>query len=417
MRVLVSAYACEPDKSSEPAVGWNWALQAAKSHDVWVLTRHNNRAAIEAAMAASPIDNLHFVYHDLPRWASFWKRRGRLTHLYYYLWQLTAVRVARRLQAEVGFDAAHHVTFVSQRFPSFLAWLDVPYVWGPVAGAEKMPPAFERRLSREGRLKQRLRRVSDLTVRFDPLVRKTARRAASILAATPETAASIHQLYGRVAAVEPAIGWHGETVSTVPAGAGELRAIFVGRLVHWKGLHLGLEAFAHVARQRSGASLTVVGQGPERERLESQARDLGLAGCVRFIGALPRHEVMPLLAEHNCLLFPSFQDSGGFVVLEAMAAGLPVICIDSGGPGVLVTEETGIRVRPQDPEQVVAGIRDALLRLHDDVEIRRKMGEAGRRRVTDYTWDRLEAITRRLYGDIVAGAGRSAAPLVFEGSR
>ena len=90
MKVLMSAYACEPGKGSEPAVGWNWALQAARRHEVWVLTRGNNREAIEAELAESPVGNLHFVYHDLPRWASFWKRGGRGLHLYYLLWQLTA---------------------------------------------------------------------------------------------------------------------------------------------------------------------------------------------------------------------------------------------------------------------------------------------------------------------------------------
>ena len=68
MRVLVSAYACEPGKGSEPGVGWNWARMIAQDHETWVLTRSNNRAPIEAALAADPQPNLRFIYVAPPRW-------------------------------------------------------------------------------------------------------------------------------------------------------------------------------------------------------------------------------------------------------------------------------------------------------------------------------------------------------------
>ena len=66
LKVLVSAYACEPDKGSEPGVGWNWAKQIAHFHEVWVVTRTNNRPAIEERIEKNPDPNLHFIYVDLP---------------------------------------------------------------------------------------------------------------------------------------------------------------------------------------------------------------------------------------------------------------------------------------------------------------------------------------------------------------
>src|SRR5262245_59573007 len=111
LQVLISAYACEPDKGSEPGVGWNWVLQAARFHELWVLTRANNRDAIEHACARQPTPQVHWHYLDLPSWVRLWKRGARGLHPYYYVWQLQAYGVARRLHAQVHFDVAHHLTF------------------------------------------------------------------------------------------------------------------------------------------------------------------------------------------------------------------------------------------------------------------------------------------------------------------
>jgi glycosyltransferase involved in cell wall biosynthesis len=404
MKVLMSAYACEPGKGSEPAVGWNWALQAARDHEVWVITRRNNREPIEAALTEEPQPHLHFVYHDPPRWLTFWKRGGKGIHLYYLLWQLSALRLGRRLHGQVRFDAGHHVTFVSHRFPSFLAWLGIPYAWGPVAGAETAPKAFYRTFGRKGALKQRLRDISNAIVRFDPFVRKTARRAAAVLAATPDTAASIKRAFDREAQTCLAIGWSGDTAPP-RADHGPLQAVYVGRLIYWKGVHLALEAMAAAEAPRRGMTLTIVGEGPERARLEQMTHDLGLEGCVTFGGQVPADAVNELLRAHNAFVFPSFQDSGAFAVLEAMAQRLPVIALKSGGPAVLVSKDTGILVEPRSPSQMVAELAAALVRLNDDPALRLRLGEEGAQRAVEtFSWDRIAGVAARLYRSIAAPA-------------
>src|SRR5437762_4505260 len=95
LKVLISAYACEPGKGSEPEVGWQWALQMARFHDVTVLTRSNNREPIERALeqmrGAQPLPN--FVYHDRGPLLLKLKRRLHLVQLYYLFWQRSARKV------------------------------------------------------------------------------------------------------------------------------------------------------------------------------------------------------------------------------------------------------------------------------------------------------------------------------------
>src|SRR4051812_43085382 len=119
LKVLISAYACEPNKGSEPEVGWQWGLQMARFHDVVVLTRSNNRPAIEQALEAirdrQPLPR--FAYHDLGALFLDFKRRFKALKLYYLLWQRSAHRVVARLQEAHRFDLMHHVTFAAYRYP------------------------------------------------------------------------------------------------------------------------------------------------------------------------------------------------------------------------------------------------------------------------------------------------------------
>src|ERR1035441_781417 len=76
-KILISAYACEPNAGSEPDVGWNWSVQAARhGNEVHVVTRANNRAGIESELAQHPVANLHFHYLDLPAIFRWGKKSG-----------------------------------------------------------------------------------------------------------------------------------------------------------------------------------------------------------------------------------------------------------------------------------------------------------------------------------------------------
>ena len=113
MKILMSAYSCEPRLGSERGVGWNVAIEAAKYHQVWVLTRPDeSKQAIEAELARHPIANIHFIYFTLPFWQDSlrWGQSGAM-QIHYYLWQIQAYFVARKLHREIDFDICHHVTF------------------------------------------------------------------------------------------------------------------------------------------------------------------------------------------------------------------------------------------------------------------------------------------------------------------
>jgi len=405
LRVLVSAYACEPGKGSEPGCGWNWVQQIARFHEAWVITRANNREAIDGVLARDPMPGVHWVYFDLPRWVRFWKKGRRGIHLYYYLWQLGAYLIGRRLHRTVAFDVVHHVTLGTYWMPSFLALLPVPFVWGPVGGGESAPRSFWFTFSFRGKMYEIFRDLARVRGHFDPFVRLTAQRCAWGLGTTPETAKRMKTLGCRRISVPSKIALPTSEIhrlGNLPHRQGNcFRLLSIGNLLHLKAFNLGLAAFAGFQQQYPTSEYWLIGDGPERNRLETLARKLGVAERVTFWGSIPRSLVLEKLAECDALLHPALHESGGWVCQEAMAAGLPVVCLDLGGLALQVTEETGIKIPALSPAQVVSELAAALIRLAEDPALRARMGRAARRRVAgSFHWDDRGDSMMEIYKEI-----------------
>lgn len=410
--MLVSAYACAPDEGSEPAVGWNFAREMARYHDVWVLTHGDVRVRVERELAARPVPGLRFAYHSLPfektpEEGGAEELDGLRQQLHYDLWQRTAAPVARRLHQALRFDVVHHKTFVKHWAPSALRGLDAPFVWGPVGGGESAPPAFYEGLGTAGRRYERVRDLARMIGERLPSVRRTARAATLALATTEETRVRMEAMGARGVEVESAIGMPSDEIARladVPLpDDGPARFLCVGRQLAWKGYHLALDAFAEAARAPDfDASLWLVGDGPEHDRLREQAAALGLGDRVRLTGAVSREDVLDLLASSHALVQTSLHDSGGGVCLEALAAGRPVVGFRLGGTPVHVAPDAGVLVSAEAPGPAVAALSVALRRLAADPAARRAMGGAGRRSVVErHAWEDRVAATAARYRDLV----------------
>jgi sugar transferase (PEP-CTERM/EpsH1 system associated) len=158
-------------------------------------------------------------------------------------------------------------------------------------------------------------------------------------------------------------------------GSGK-EAIHIGRLNISKDQATLLRAARLVADADCGFRLTIVGDGPERESLFALKRELGLENHIRFLGE--RHDVNELLADADFFVLSSIEEGIPLTVLEAMAAGLPVIATRVGGNAeVVIPGKTGLLVEPRTPHELA----DAILAVLQDPERSRTMGLAGRNRV------------------------------------
>ncbi|MSU58392.1 MAG: glycosyltransferase [Pedosphaera sp.] len=399
LKVLISAYACEPGKGSEPEVGWQWALQIARFHDVVVLTRENNRANIEAELqrlgGKQPVPQ--FVYHDRSHPVLDMKKKTRAVKWYYLLWQRSAHEIVTQLHAVHRFDLMHHVTFAGFRYPTAIWGHGVPTIWGPIGGIESVRPALLPWHHPPSLIVELLRGLNNF-VQAAPfqVLGKRAGVTTKILASTRDMQATFQRL-GYASDLMPTIGLH---VKELPhpahaPGAGALRLLFVGNLITLKGVDLALDA---LAASGTNATLTLYGSGNFQASAEQRVRRLGLADRVFFKGRLPRAEILNVYRDYDVFLFPSLHDTGGYALIEAMLNELPAICLDCGGPAVAVRADCGILIPLGSRASVVAGLAAAIRRYDADRELVAAHGRAARQVVeADYDWARKGDAMRGVY--------------------
>ena len=117
-KMFISAYACEPYKGSEIGVGWNWVLQLSKKFEVWVLTRESNKENIEEWLSKqTDAVDIKFVYYDLPKALTVWKKGLRGVRLYYNLWQIFSNKIVKRIMSENDIDIYAPLTAVKGEEP------------------------------------------------------------------------------------------------------------------------------------------------------------------------------------------------------------------------------------------------------------------------------------------------------------
>ncbi len=247
------------------------------------------------------------------------------------------------------------------------------------------------------RLDQKLDRAA-----FTACISHFTRSQASVFAA-PETLERLHIVH---CGIEP------ERLDPVEHSGTANRMMFVGRVIEAKGLTVLFEAMKSLTPSLPNLTLTVVGDGPDRSRLESRARSMGLGDRVEFVGAKSQSEVAKLLSSAEIFVLPSFAEGVPVVIMEALGSGVPVVASFVGGiPELIEHDKTGFLVRPGDPVRLAEHIEA----LATDPDLRNRLGRAGRAKVeAEFNSTTEAAKLDRLFEQAQTALGSGGTPTLPE---
>ena len=410
MKVLLSTYSCFPCQTSEPGNAWRAINEALKEHEVWavIADAHRYRELTEPVLAKNPLPNFHPIFQRLPSAYQWMSGHSSTTAIYYHLWQEGLRRTVRDLHAQVKFDLVHHVTYGRYWTPSGLRELNLPFIWGPVGAAESAPPSFVAELPLKNRFTEAARDTARSWCEKTSALCHTAAAATIAIGVTRESCDALKRLGAKRVEQMPQIALTDTDLAQFAAlpdpPPGPLRAICVGRHVHWKGFYLAIRAFAQFAKKNTEAELWIVNDGPFRGELEKTAAQTGVAGRVKFFGTLPKYsDVLEKLGQSHVLLHPALHEAFGNVCAEAMAAGRPVGCLDIGGPASQITPETGFAAPATNPAEAVAALASFLERLDLGRALLARMSAAARIHVQkNFSGRAVNGRMREFYSEAVA---------------
>ena len=390
MKILLSSYACEPEKGSEPGIGWNIALELAKYHEVHVLTRSNNLPSINEAMAhyegAKPI----FHGYDLPHWLTFWKKKRRGYHLYYYLWQYGAYLKYRKFANTC--DIVQHVTFANWAMPSLFMFCKSFCVYGPI-GEVHTPVQVMRSLPFKVQMKERLRQWGMwLFTHLEPCRVLTPHLADLILESGHDDMAS-----GFPRNMASKIHQHPQTgINTKEPeyklirqrqDDGKTRLLICSEFMHWKGVTYACEVFGRIASKRDDVEIHIIGKGAEQRNMERILERHDVTSKVIWHGFVSKHEMLQALLDADILLYPSYHHGLATVILQAMWAGLPIVAMLDDPVAQAVNEGAGLVAQGNSMDAILDDLVAKTTRLIEEPELRKQLGANGRRLIAEkYNW-------------------------------
>jgi glycosyltransferase involved in cell wall biosynthesis len=401
LRILLIAEAANPEWVSVPLEGWCLSRAVAKLTPTLVVTQIRNRNAF---VKAGLTEGVEFSVIDSERLAARiaklgdmlrggqgkgWTMLTALSSLsYYYFEHLVWKQFGERIKAG-EFDIVHRVTPLSPTTPSLLARkcrrVGVPFMMGPINGGVPWPKGFDGARRKEKEWLSYLRGAYKLM----PGYRSCRENAAAIVVGSRDAYEQMSKRYHDkcIYIAENAIDPSRFTSARTRTAGSPLRAVFVGRLVPYKGADMLLEAAAPLVA-RNLLSVEIIGNGPQRPDLESLTERLGIKDGVTFCGWVPHERLQDHLVQADVFAFPSVREFGGAVVLEAMAVGLVPIVVDYGGPSELVDAQTGFRIPIGSRAEIIRAYTRLLTKLCNDPSIVDDISPRALQRAREvFTWD------------------------------
>lgn len=370
--ILLSAYACEPNRGSESEIAWSWIKLFSKTkNNVYVITRKKNSKKIQQFK----FTNIFFLYYDLPNFLIFLtkgKRNKGYSYLYFLLWQLGIFFNYNKFISKKKFDVIHHITFGSFRFPSFLCLFKSKFIFGPLAGGETVPFRLLENFTLKSKLTEFIRNLSNNLIKYSFLINLTFFKSFKIILTSRESLKFLPKRFILKSLIIPAVS--NKKVKFKIVNSLKFKSIyFAGRLVEFKGIYILLEVFKKINLLNKNLKLNIYGDGPCKLDILKFINDNNLQKKIIMHGELNQKKLLKSIKKNDLLIFPTLRDSGGYAILEALNNNIDVISTNAAGPSSII-ESSSIKlvdIQNKSNEAIISSFVKTILNFYKKKHINR----------------------------------------------
>lgn len=409
-KVLIISYDVNPNWGSEAGKAHNWIMAMAEHFDIEVFVHSKHREDIEAYPYPDNI-RVHFssANEKIEQSLAEKRRFDKVNNLFIEAIEKGFIETVRSKKHKF-------VLFLSpsgiHSFNTLYKKCEFSYAVGPLGGGIRTPGGFGRLFSTKERVADFLRNRFYSNLKSNPEYIGYLENASRIIIGSeylyeylPSTAQKNAVVYFDTL-VDMKEFPHEEQPESGVKDDGQIRLLYTGRLCPQKGIRMLVEAMNNIRIQYTHIAnklcLNVFGDGTERTRMQALVSKYKLGKDVFIHGAVPRAQILQELKNADIYCLPTVREPGGQSILEAMAAGLPIITSDYGGPKFSVTEDCGIKIPVDNYKNYIQNLTNAIVKLAEDEPLRRKMGAAARKRVSEeYSLEALVKKIPEIFGNLI----------------
>jgi len=402
LKILYIAYSCMPNKGSEEKIGWNIPLEASKTNEVFVLTKEEHRKAINEYVSENKIDNIKFYFCDIP---VVYKKlfKGVAYSMRLNFWHKNAYSLVEEICRTENIEIVHQITPIE--FRSIGRYAEIPnikFICGPLGGGEFLPDGL--RCYAKGNLFVEWMREK-LNKNALKKYEKTNKLSACsyIMFANRETKKYLAELTVGVPQrlfFDNGID-EGEFSDKSSNADGKTMVFLVaGRLAYRKGHAFLLDALERLP-EGVDYQVRIVGEGPEREKIQKKCRNSKFADKVVFTGRIPFSEMEKEYKNADVFIMPSIRETTGAVLLEAMSKGLPVITIDRFGGPVLFDSDSGWLYSGENREEFIKRLSDIIIECISNPELVKVRGDVAREKAKQHLWKNKIEVYNAVYKEVI----------------
>ncbi|MFI3236464.1 MAG: glycosyltransferase family 4 protein [Lachnospiraceae bacterium] len=402
LKILYYAFSCDPNYGSDEGIGWRWPYYMSKYHEVHVLVRKDRRRGIEVYCEKHDIHDIHFHYCDIPDCVNFYYKLGKGFLAYQFLWQFPAYRCVKNLHGKHQFNIIHHVSTNDFRLIGYIYRIkNVRYFLGPIGGAQRTPEGLNY-YARKHKKEEIFRGLINYLFSNTRSYIRALNTAEHVFVSNNET---LEYLSPKIknknkCSVFTEIGYDDqlllEDMGEHSKDDDVTHFMWAGRVVWRKGLELLIDAICEISTSYQFV-VHICGDG-DIDTYRSYAKLKGVEHLILFHGKLNQDELRRIYQTSNALVFPSLRETTGSVIIEAMAQGLPVICIKQGGGALVVTDESGFLIDANGKEEYVKNFRLAMEAcIVNKQKLETKSKKAKQRIEEHYLWSAKVEFMNRIY--------------------